>query len=180
MSRLFATLGILAALALAGCGDDEDSSAETTPAQGAQGDGGVAAEAESAQNGKPVRAGADEQAGAGTEIVVAESDYGSILFDSKQQAIYLFDKESSPKSECYGACAAAWPPVLTEGQPQAGAGAKAELLGTTPRDDGSTQVTYNGHPLYYYVDDPKGEVLCHDVEEFGGLWLVVDPSGNAV
>ena len=61
-----------------------------------------------------------------------------------------------------------------------GSGVDAKLLGTTERDDGSTQVTYAGHPLYYYVDDPPGEVLCQNVEEFGGLWLVVEPSGDAV
>ena len=57
---------------------------------------------------------------------------------------------------------------------------KAQLLGTIQRDDGSTQLTYNGHPLYFYAHEGKGEVLCHNVEEFGGLWLVVDPAGDAV
>ena len=70
--------------------------------------------------------------------------------------------------------------MLTDGGPRAGAGLDPKLLGTTERDDGSTQVTYNGHPLYYYVDDPPGEVLCQNVDEFGGLWLVVKPSGDAV
>ena len=70
--------------------------------------------------------------------------------------------------------------MLTDGQPQAEGGVDAKLLGTTTRDDGSTQVTYGGHPLYYYVDDPVGEVLCHNVEEFGGLWLVLEPGGDAV
>jgi predicted lipoprotein with Yx(FWY)xxD motif len=57
---------------------------------------------------------------------------------------------------------------------------RAELLGPTSRSDGTVQATYNGHPLYYYVSDPRGEVLCQNVEEFGGLWLVVDEAGNAV
>ena len=70
--------------------------------------------------------------------------------------------------------------MLTEGEPEASGGADAKLLGTTDRDDGTTQVTYAGQPLYYYVDDRPGEVLCHDVVEFGGLWLVVEPSGDAV
>ncbi len=126
-------------------------------------------------------AGQGEAAAGGTELVAADSQYGSILFDSEQRAIYLFDKESSESSQCYGACAEAWPPVLTEGEPRAGAGLDPKLLGTTDRNDGSTQVTYGGHPLYYYVDDPPGEVLCHNVDEFGGLWLVVEPrSGEAV
>jgi predicted lipoprotein with Yx(FWY)xxD motif len=179
MARLLAITAVLASLALAACGDDdEDAGATTTPA--------TAAESETASAEKPASAGkgsggAEEQKPAsGTTIEVADSQYGSILFDSDQQAIYLFDKEASDTSECYGDCAAAWPPVLTDGDPQAGNGIDAKQLATTERDDGSTQVTYGGHPLYYYVDDGPGQVLCHNVEEFGGLWLVVDPSGEAV
>jgi len=160
-----------AGVVLAGCGGDDDSSdsASTT---------GEATEAAAPSGG--YGAPPADTAANGTSIKVSDSQFGQILFDADDQAIYLFDKESGPTSECYGACAEAWPPVLSEGEPEAGAGAKASLLGTTDRTDGSTQVTYNGHPLYYYVDDPPGEVLCHDVEEFGGLWLVVDPSGEAV
>jgi predicted lipoprotein with Yx(FWY)xxD motif len=135
-----------------------------------------------ATSGDPEATGgrAKEQTGSSAEVVAADSQYGSVLFDAEQQAIYLFDKETSDTSRCYGACAEAWPPVLTEGNPRAGEGVDAKLLGTTERDDGSTQVTYRDHPLYYYVHDPPGEVFCHEVEEFGGLWLVVDPSGEAV
>jgi predicted lipoprotein with Yx(FWY)xxD motif len=178
MRRRPAVVGILAALALAGCGDD-DSDTEPAATQATQTDGGAAAEPEPAE-GKPEGAGGDGRDRAGTEIAAKDSQFGQIIFDSEQQAIYLFDKETSSTSECYGACAEAWPPVLTDGEPQAGTGADAKLLGTTDRDDGSTQVTYAGHPLYYYVDDPPGQVLCHNVEEFGGLWLVVEPSGEAV
>ncbi|MEZ5123765.1 MAG: hypothetical protein R2736_19705 [Solirubrobacterales bacterium] len=91
-----------------------------------------------------------------------------------------FAKETNGRSDCYGACAEAWPPVLTDGEPRAGSGAGARLLGTTRRHDGTTQVTYAGRPLYYYVDDPPGQLLCHNVSEFGGLWLAVRPSGDAV
>jgi predicted lipoprotein with Yx(FWY)xxD motif len=70
--------------------------------------------------------------------------------------------------------------VLTKGRPVAGKGAKASLLGTTRRRDGKKQVTYDGQPLYYYVADAPGRVLCHDVEEFGGTWLVLRSSGKAV
>jgi predicted lipoprotein with Yx(FWY)xxD motif len=102
-----------------------------------------------------------------------------MLFDARGQAIYLFDKESTAKAECYGACAEAWPPVLTDGRPQAGRGAREGLLGTTPRRDGSTQVTYAGQPLYFYAHEGPDQVLCHDVVEYGGRWLVVTPSGEA-
>ena len=102
-----------------------------------------------------------------------------MLFDEPGQAIYLFDKETAGRPDCYGDCAVAWPPVLTTGTPQAAGDARADLLGTVPRDDGSTQVTYAGHPLYYYAHEAPGQVLCHDVVEFGGRWLVVTPEGTA-
>jgi predicted lipoprotein with Yx(FWY)xxD motif len=161
-----------AGLMLAGCGgDDGDSNGGSAGAAES-----VSTTATAAQQPSP----AEPAAATGTTIQVSSSDYGRILFDRKDQAIYLFEKESGPTSECYGECAEAWPPVLTEGAPQAGAGADQSLLGTTERDDGTTQVTYNGHPLYYYVDDPPGEVLCQNVDEFGGLWLVVTPNGEPV
>jgi len=112
-------------------------------------------------------------------ITVADSDFGQVLFDSTGQAIYLFDKEITAVPDCYGDCAVAWPPVLTEGSPAAEAGTMSDLLGTTPRTDGSTQVTYAGHPPYYYAHEGKNAVTCHNVNEFGGLWLAVTPTGQA-
>ena len=87
--------------------------------------------------------------------------------------------EQTAKPECYGACAEAWPPVLTKGSPTAASGTKQELLGTTKRTDGTTQVTYGGHPLYFYAHEAKNEVKCHNIQGFGGLWLVVTPAGRA-
>jgi len=115
----------------------------------------------------------------GVTITTAGSDFGEVLFDGTGQAIYLFDKETTGVPDCYGDCAVAWPPVLNEGSPAAGAGTMTDLLGTTPRTDGSTQVTYAGHPLYYYAHEGKNVVTCHNVNEFGGLWLVVTPTGQA-
>jgi predicted lipoprotein with Yx(FWY)xxD motif len=74
----------------------------------------------------------------------------------------------------------AWPPVLTNGKPRPGNGVKAKLLGTTKRSNGKLSVTYAGQPLYYYVDDTPGNILCHDVVEFGGLWLILSPGGAPV
>jgi predicted lipoprotein with Yx(FWY)xxD motif len=179
MSRLLAIAAILASLALAACGDDEGSPTTTSPAQAAGSNSGAAKDAAADQD-RAYGGGNGEQTAAGTEIKVADSQYGPILFDSSNQAIYLFDKENSATSQCYGACAEAWPPVLTKGEPRDGDGVDAKLLGTTERDDGAVQVTYNDQPLYYYVEDPPGEVLCHNVEEFGGLWLVVESGGEAV
>jgi predicted lipoprotein with Yx(FWY)xxD motif len=178
MRRVLAIAALLAGLALAACGGDDDSDTPAAPEAAAEEEMGAS---EGTQSGDDkASAGSEKEAAPGVLIEASDSQYGSVLFDGDQQAIYLFDKDDSETSRCYGACAEAWPPVLTKGEPQAGNGIDSKLLGTTERDDGTTQVTYGGHPLYYYVDDPTGEVLCHNVEEFGGLWLAVAPSGDAV
>lgn len=114
----------------------------------------------------------------GTTIITADSQFGPILYDASGQAIYLFDVERSTRPKCYGDCAKAWPPVLTTGKPRAEGSARSDLLGTTRRSDGSTQVTYAGQPLYFYAHEGKYQVLCHDIEEYGGTWLVVEPDGE--
>lgn len=113
----------------------------------------------------------------GITITSGGSAFGPMLFDGSRQAIYIWEVETSPEARCYGDCAAAWPPVLTDGAPVAAGGVSAALLGTTTRSDGTTQVTYNGHPLYYYAHEAPGEVRCHDVSTHGGLWWVVQPNG---
>ena len=117
-------------------------------------------------------------AATGTTVVTADSEFGVMLFDDRNQAIYLFDAETDPTPACYDDCAADWPPVLTDGAPQAAGQVRGDLLGTTQRADGTTQVTYGGHPLYFYAHEDPGEVLCHDVDEYGGTWLVVTPDGT--
>jgi len=182
MGRLLALIGICASLVFAACGDDDDDDAPAaqseTPAAETTAD--ESAGSDEAGGGEGAGGGGDGGSKPGVEITTADSQLGEALFDGDDRAIYYFDKEQTEASECYGACAEAWPPVLTDGSPQAGGGADADLLGTTERDDGSTQATYDGRPLYYYVDDPAGEILCHNVSEFGGLWLAVQPSGAAV
>ncbi len=111
-------------------------------------------------------------------IIAADSDFGTILYDASGQPIYLFDAEETSRPECYDECAEAWPPVLTTGTPRAKGPVQSELLGTTRRSDGSSQVTYAGHPLYFYAHEGKYQVLCHNVVEFGGTWLAVQPSGK--
>lgn len=113
----------------------------------------------------------------GTIITTGDSEFGSILFDDRGQAIYIWELEDSTTAECYGDCAEAWPPVLTDGAPIASGSVNSELLGTTERTDGTTQVTYNGHPLYYYAHEKAGEVKCHNVSTHGGLWWVIQSSG---
>jgi predicted lipoprotein with Yx(FWY)xxD motif len=166
MRRALLIGSLTAALVGAGCGDDESSAGETTQA---------AQPAEKADGSKPA---AREQQPAGVKIKTAPSQFGKVLFSGSDRAIYYFDKESTSKSECYGACAKAWPPVLTDGKPQAAGRVKQGLLGTKKRANGKKQVTYDGHPLYFYVSDPRGEVECHNIFEFRGLWLAVKPNGG--
>ena len=156
-----AALLATAAMLIAACGSDSPSS-----------EGGASA-AEGTQ-----ATGASK---GGASIKVMSSRYGKVLFDAKGRALYLFTRDRTSRSRCYGECASAWPPFVTGAKPRVGTGASSKLLGTTKRRDGGTQVTYRGHPLYYYKGDRKpGQILCQDVAEFGGTWLVVSPSGRAV
>jgi predicted lipoprotein with Yx(FWY)xxD motif len=109
------------------------------------------------------------------------SRFGTILFDGRGFVLYGFTADKGGKSACRGACAKAWPPFLTTGAPRALKGVVGAKLGTIKRANGTTQVTYAGHPLYYYVGDRKaGQILCQNVPEFGGLWLVVAARGALV
>jgi predicted lipoprotein with Yx(FWY)xxD motif len=113
---------------------------------------------------------------------VIRTVYGPALADRRGFALYLFTHDRSASSTCFGACASAWPPYEGATRPLvAGAGAHGVLLGAVRRPDGRYQVTYAGHPLYYYVGDRRpGEVLCQGVEQFGGTWYVVAVDGAAI
>jgi predicted lipoprotein with Yx(FWY)xxD motif len=117
----------------------------------------------------------------GPPIKVRNSDYGKILVDGRGRALYLFTADKGGASKCYGDCATAWPPYLVKSRPVGRKGARTEWTGTIRRSDGKLQATYAGRPLYYYVGDREpGQVLCQDVEEFGGHWYVVRSSGKPV
>ena len=119
----------------------------------------------------------EESAAKGTTVILGDSEFGEMIYDDNDQAIYVFERDTSAKSTCYDECAAAWPPVVTSDQPIAGEGVDAALLGTTKRRDGSLQVTYDGRPLYYAHEGP-GEVRCHNVDLNGGFWWVVGADGS--
>ena len=122
-------------------------------------------------------------AGAGATITVkaGASDYGRILVDGKGYALYAFTRDGLGRSQCAGECARAWPPYIARGTVRPGAGAAAGQLGVTRRADGRRQVTFGGRPLYYYVGDRRpGQVLCQNVSEYGGLWLILRPGGRLV
>src|SRR4051812_12330711 len=130
--------------------------------------------------GSAAAAPAHRAAPNGAVVSVSASRYGRTLVDGRGHTLYLFTREHSRRSRCYGACAQAWPPLYTRGAPRARGGAKQRLLGTTSHH-GRRQVTYAGHPLYHYVGEKAaGQIFCQAANEYGGLWLIVRPSGVPV
>jgi predicted lipoprotein with Yx(FWY)xxD motif len=159
---LLALVPAAVAIAIAGCGGGNNHSGNSTPAP-AGGNSGAAA-----------------QSGAGT-VGVATTKLGRILVDSQGRSLYLFEKDKGTASTCYGACASLWPPLTVSGSPKAGAGIAAAKLGTTKRKDGKAEVTYNGHPLYYYAGDQKpGDTTGQGLNQFGAPWDVLSTSGNGI
>ena len=115
----------------------------------------------------------------GAQVDAAENaDLGAFLTDAKGMTLYIFLKDEPNKSNCYDACSQNWPPLLTEGAPVAGEGVDASLLGTTEREDGSIQVTYNGSPLYYWAGDAApGDTNGQGVKD---VWFVISPAGDII
>jgi predicted lipoprotein with Yx(FWY)xxD motif len=119
--------------------------------------------------------------GAPATLGVANTDLGRILVNTQGRTLYLFKKDTSTKSTCTGACAAAWPPLRVTGKPTVGRGTNATMLATSKRSDGNPQVTDNGHPLYLYTGDQKpGDTNGQGLNAFGGGWFAVSPSGDQV
>jgi predicted lipoprotein with Yx(FWY)xxD motif len=114
-------------------------------------------------------------------ISVRASSLGQILVDGNGKTLYLFEADTSASSTCSAACAQAWPPVTTNGGPKAAGSATQSLLGTTTRSDGTKQVTYNGHPLYYFINDTKpGDVTGEGSTQFGAGWDVLSAAGDKI
>jgi predicted lipoprotein with Yx(FWY)xxD motif len=109
-------------------------------------------------------------------------DLGKIIVDGRSRTLYLFEKDKNGKSSCSGACATNWPPLLTKGKPKASGSVKASKLGTTKRSDGTTQVTYGGHPLYTFLADKNkpGSTKGQELDAFGAEWYVVGTNGKKV
>lgn len=173
--KIYALALVVAALAVvaAGCGGGSDSS--SGGAYSGKGGGGYGGGSENKS-----ASAKSESSGSGGAVVSLGSvqKLGMVLVDSNGMTLYDFHKDKGTTSSCYGGCAQAWPPLTTEGEPQVGNGASASKLGTTERKDGTTQVTYAGHPLYLFVEDQKpGEANGNDVTAFGGQWYALTGSG---
>lgn len=114
-------------------------------------------------------------------VKTAKGSGGTYLTGPDGRALYLWVADTGDKSVCSGACAKAWPPLLTKGTPATGSGVTASNLGTTTRSDGTEQVTYKGHPLYYFIADRSaGNTKGQGSDSFGAKWWLVAPSGSAI
>jgi predicted lipoprotein with Yx(FWY)xxD motif len=163
------SLASAVAVALAACG----SVSQKTTANVATTDTPTATAAAEVVKPKPHRAPA---------VRVGHTAYGRALTDTRGFALYLFTHDRSASSTCYDNCATAWPPYIVKRRPVSAHGrAHSSLISSVRRRDGRLQVTYAGHPLYYYVGDKRaGQVLCQAVTEFGGTWYVVAADGHAI
>lgn len=134
------------------------------------------------QNAGPYGAPSAAAGGSGAaSVALANSSLGKILVDGKGRTLYLFEADKGTASACDGACASAWPPLTTAGQPIAGSGVSAAKLGTAERSDGTTGVTYNGHPLYTFAGDTTpGQATGQGSDGFGAEWYVLSAAGNAI
>lgn len=126
-------------------------------------------------------AGAAQASGATAAVLTATGPWGTYLTDAQGRTLYLFEADKGSTSICYGPCAGIWPPLTTTGSPAASGEATTALLATTARTDGAQQVTYAGHPLYYFAKDKAaGDVLGQGVNSSGGLWWMLTPTGSSI
>jgi predicted lipoprotein with Yx(FWY)xxD motif len=173
--RTASALAALAAtLLVAGCGgsDNDTGTAASAPTTAPAYDYGAAPAK------TPEAAAPSEDA---ATIKAASGALGAMLVDAEGRSLYLWEADQGAKSACDGPCAEAWPPVTTVGDPKAGDGVDAKLLGTTKRADGTLAVTYNGHPLYYFGGDAEaGQANGQGSNGFGAPWWVVSPKGEAI
>jgi predicted lipoprotein with Yx(FWY)xxD motif len=115
-----------------------------------------------------------------SDISLRTTKVGKVLVAANGRTLYLFTADKGKTSACYGQCAVYWPPLIVQ-KPTVGAGLKASLLGTTKRKDGKLQVTYDGHPLYFFAQDKKGgDVNGQGFVHFGGTWWVVSALGTKI
>jgi len=164
----YAVAALLAVPLIAGCGSSKSSTTSSTSA--------------AAPSTTASTTGAAASSDSGVETIkVKRSSLGTILADGEGKTVYLFEKDKGTASTCSGACASAWPPVTTDGAPKAGSGIQAALLTTSRRSDGTMQVVYAGHPLYYFVRDrDAGDAYGQGIDGFGAEWYVLGSNGRKV
>jgi predicted lipoprotein with Yx(FWY)xxD motif len=175
-----ATTLAVAALAVAGCGTSGSTSPGKTEASGYSSTG--ATSSSGSATAATTSSSAASSAGAGTAITTEHTKLGTVLAAGpKHLTVYLFAADKGSTSSCSGECAQVWPPVTTTSTPKAEGEAVAGDLGTITRPEGTKQVTYKGHPLYWYVSDTQaGDTTGQGVNGFGALWWVLSPNGSEI
>ena len=164
---------IAAGIALAATACSSGSSSSTTAAP--------AASSATAQPDSPTASASSSMAATTIDLQSATGIDGKFLADGQGRALYLFEADKGSTSTCTGACASAWPPVTASAMPMAGGGVSPSLLGTTKRADGTEQLTYNGHPLYYFAADTgSGMAKGQGTKAFGAGWYVLNAKGAKI
>ncbi len=162
-------------LLLAACSSDDTAGGDT-------GSTGGSSPTETASDTPPPSASESPASGGGgeTEVEAEDSSLGTILVDANGNTLYMFKPDTDGTSTCYDDCAASWPALIAKGEVKAGGDGDVDesLLGTTERDDGKMQVTYNGHPLYHF----SGDAAAGDTngQGIGDVWFVVSPAGEPI
>ena len=176
MTRMFSfgALAVVGALVLAACGGSGSSNSGTSSSPGASSMPIYGAAPPSTSN-------TSNGSGAASTLSTKTSSLGTFLVDANGRTLYLWDADKGSTSTCSGACAQAWPPLTSTATPKASGAVKASLLGTTKRTDGSSEVTYAGHPLYYFAGDTQpGQTTGQGSNGFGAPWWVISPAGKAL
>ena|SRR3984893_16817019 len=138
------------------------------------GTGSYGSNAPNASAGTPAASGAPT-------VAIANSSVGQILVDGSGRTLYLFEADMPATSSCYAACVGVWPAVVSVVQPMVAPGITPTLVSTTKRKDGTLELVYNGHPLYYFTGDKKpGDVTGQGLNSFGAAWYVVSPAGTKI
>ncbi len=181
--RHWSVIGVVATLlvAMAGCGSSKSSTSSSAGTTSSAASGGYSRSSAPSTSASTTSAPA-ESAAPPVAVTSKSSKLGTILAAGpKRMTVYLFEGDKGAESACSAECAAVWPPVTVASAAQASGGAMSADLGTITRSDGTKQVTYKGHPLYFYAKDgDKGDAYGQGIKSFGADWYVLAPSGNKV
>jgi predicted lipoprotein with Yx(FWY)xxD motif len=165
---LIAAAALAFGIAVAACGGSSSSSAAPASGTNASAGGGAGG----------YGGGGGSSSASAVTLKTASSPLGSILVDQDGKTLYLFEADSKNKSNCSGGCLDLWPPIMANGKATAGSGVSAGMIGAAT---GSSQVTYAGHPLYWFSGDTKaGDTNGEGLDDFGGEWYAISPAGTAV
>jgi len=174
MNKLLWLVGVAGALTLTACASSGHKASSSAPAGGSTSQAPVS----SASSGESESSAAESSSGGSAgpaKVSIATTEKGKVLAGPTGHALYTYDPDTAKTSACVDQCATAWPPLI--GTPAAGKGVEEGELGTITRSDGTMQVTYDGHPLYYFAKDKDAEDVYGD--GVAGVWHVAKADSGA-